>query len=304
MDPRDPDARRRAALSPLFGPDDKRPPSSTVLVTVAARSHQGSVRLHNEDHYLVLRMSREQETLATSLSGNDVPPPFRESAYAMLVADGLGPGGSGSVASRVALSTIAHLALNSGEWNVRVDRDTAAHILERAEWLYSQADTAVHTRAASSPILKGMTTSLTAAYSAGTDLFVAHVGHSRAYLFRDGQLLRLTRDHTVAQHATERSGPVAVGGGAQDVRHILTAAIGTPAGDPSIEVDQYRLLNGDCVMVCTNGLSDVLDEAQIAELLAQRRAPDEQCRMLIEMANRAGAGDNVTVVLAEYQIGN
>ena len=113
---------------------------------------------------------------------------FEECGYAMLVADGLGEGGAGSVASRVALSTIAHLALHYGQWNVRVDAATAAEIVERAEWFYSQADAAVHTRAASSPVLKGMTTALTAAYTAGDDLFIAHVGHSRAYLFRDGRV--------------------------------------------------------------------------------------------------------------------
>ena len=125
------------------------------------------MRQRNEDHYLVVRLGRYQETLATSLSGSDVPPRFEESGYAMLVADGLGEGGAGSVASRVALSTIAHLALHYGKWNLRVDPATATQIFERAEWFYSQADAAVHTRASSSPALKGMTTALTAAYSAG-----------------------------------------------------------------------------------------------------------------------------------------
>ena len=96
-----------------------------MRVTIGARSHQGALRQRNEDHYLVVRVGRDQETLATSLSGSDVPPQFEEYGYAMLVADGLGEGGAGSVASRVALSTFAHLALHYGKWNVRVDPITA-----------------------------------------------------------------------------------------------------------------------------------------------------------------------------------
>ena len=61
-------------------------------------------------------------------------------------------------------------------------------------------------------------------------------------------------------------------------------------------------MNGDCVLLCTNGLTDMVDDARIAEVLALRREPDEQCATLIEMANRAGGADNITVVLAEYHI--
>ena len=302
MSTRDPEADRRAAVSPLFKVEEVRPPSSTVRVTIGARSHHGVVRESNEDHYLVLRLGRDQETLATSLSGNDVPPPFKENAYTMLVADGLGAGGSGSVASRVALSTLAHLALDVGEWNVRITQDIASRIFDRAEWFYAQADAAVHTRAASNPLLKGMTTALTAAYSAGTDLFIAHVGHSRAYLFRGGELSMLTRDHTVEEHLAHSTRPTAVERRAQDLRHILTDAVGAPGGHPLVEVERFALMDGDCVVLCTNGLTDMLDDATIAGVLAHRRAPDDQCTMLIDLANRAGGGDNITVVIAEYHI--
>lgn len=298
------DARlnRRAELSPLLGAEDVRPLSASVRVTFGARSHPGKVRQGNEDHYIVLRLGRQQETLATSLTGSDVPERFEESGYAMLVADGLGEGGAGSVASRVALSTIAHLAIHHGKWNLRVDPATASQIFERAEWFYSQADAAVHTRAASSPVLKGMTTALTAIISAGDDLFVSHVGHSRAYLFRDGELTLLTRDHTIERHLADHHRPASVERRAQDLRHILTDAIGASGARPLIEVERFKLRNGDCVLLCTNGLTDMVDDARIAEVLALRRDPGEQCALLIDMANRAGGGDNITVILAEYQI--
>lgn len=300
-EPGDRDTARRATLSPILGRDDL-PASSSVRVTIGARSHQGTLRQRNEDHYLVVRVGREQETLATSLSSSDVPPRFEESGYAMIVADGLGEGGAGSVASRVALSTFAHLALHYGKWNVRVDPITAEQIMERAEWYYSQIDAAVHTRASSDPGLKGMTAALTAAYSAGDDLFIAHVGHSRAYLYRDGHLAQLTRDHTIARHLADTKRPAAVERRAQDLKHILTDAVGAPGAHPLVEVERFQLMNGDCVMLCTNGLTDMIDDARIAEVLALRRDPGEQCATLVDMANHAGGGDNVTVLLAEYRI--
>ncbi len=246
IDPADADAARRAALSPLLGADDVPPSSASVRVTIGARSHQGAARRRNEDHFLVIRLGREQETLATSLSGRDVPAQFQESGYVMLVADGLGEGGAGAVASRVALSTMAHLMVHHGKWNLRVDPITADQFFERAEWFYAQADTAVHTHASSDPALKGMSTALTAACSAGDDLFVAHVGHSRAYLFRDGELQRLTRDHTIEQHFTDSKRPAAVERRAQDLRHVLTDAIGaagahSAGGGRALSVEGWRL---------------------------------------------------------------
>ena len=298
----DNEASRRTVISPVLGDDGYRSLPSEVRVELGARSHQGMVRATNEDHFLIVKLGRHQETLATSLSDQDLPRRFEEHGYAMLVADGLGSGGAGSVASRVALSTIAHLALHFGQWNVRIDGSTAADIVERAEWFYSKADAAVRAQARSDPLLKGMTTALTAAYSAGDDLFVAHVGHSRAYLFRDGELRLLTRDQTLEQSEPGAPHPRPVVRRAQDLCHILTDAIGAPGAQPAVEVERFQLMNGDAVLLCTNGLSDMVDDETIAEVLASRRRPAEQCDLLIDLANRAGGRDNITVLIAAYHI--
>ena len=105
-------AARRAALSPLLASTEFRPLSASVRVEIGAHSGRSSSPRLNDDHYLVLHLGRHQQTLATSLSSADLPPQFDEQAYAMLVADGLGEHGSGAVASRLALSTIAHMALH------------------------------------------------------------------------------------------------------------------------------------------------------------------------------------------------
>ena len=295
------DTFRRAALAPLIAAEEFRPPSTAVTVEVGALSRQGRARAVNDDHYLVIRLGRHQETLATSLSAAEVPPRFEEYGYALFVADGLGPGGTGSVASRVALSTIANLTLHSGRWNLRIDPGTVWEILERAEYLYATADAAVTDRRIATPALAGMSTGLTGIYSAGHDLFVAHVGHSRAYLFRDGALVRLTRDHTIAAGAPAKRQPAAADAPAAEPCHILTDGVGACPYPPSIEVEHFRLLNGDCVMLCTNGLTDAVADGQIADLLASRRRPADQCAALVDLASAAD-GDNITVAIAQYQV--
>jgi PPM family protein phosphatase len=293
---------RRAVFSPILSVDDFRPLSSTVRVAVGATSHCGISRKTNEDHYLVIRLSRQQETLATSLNTADLPPQFDEHGYAMLVADGLGEGGAGSVASRVALSALAQVALHFGKWSLRVDAATASDIFERAERFYAAADAAVLAEGERNPLLKEMATALTVAYSAGDDLFVAHVGHTRAYLFRDGALTQLTRDHTIERHMADTHRPVSIERRAQDLSHILTDAVGARGGHPMVEVERFRLQNGDQVLLCTNGLTDMLSEDQIAEVLALRRAPRDQCAALTDLANQHGGKDNITIVIAQYQI--
>ena len=156
--------------------------------------------------------------------------------------------------------------------------------------------------AAPAPALAGISTSLTAAYSAGDRLFVAHVGHSRAYLFREGALTLLTRDHTMARHIAAAKIPVAVERSAQDLQHILTDAIGAGHNAPAVDVEQFRLKNGDLVLLCTNGLTDAVDEARIADVLALPRRPAEQCAILTELALERRTEDNVTVVLGQYRI--
>jgi protein phosphatase len=296
------EARRRAVFSQPLTTREFRPLSSSVKVAIAARSHRGAAQRFNDDHYLVVRVGRTQETLATSLSDADVPSRFEENGYAMLVADGLGEAGSGSVASRVALSTIAHCALDQGKWNVRIGAETAAEIRDRAQEYYDRADAEVFAKSLTGPLLSGIATSLTAAYSAGDNLFVVHVGHSRAYLFRRGLLTLLTRDHTLERHLAKSKGPVAVEQRAQDLGHSLTDAIGADGAPPLVDVEQFRLLNGDAVLLCTNGLTDVIGEAQIANVLALPRQPGEQCDILTDLAKQRGGEDNVTVVLAQYQV--
>jgi protein phosphatase len=293
---------RRRALSPVLTAEDFQPLSSRVTVEFGSATHTGKTRTVNEDNYLIMKISRGQETIASSLSDAETPPPFEEHGFAMLVADGLGGRGPGGVASRIALNTLVHVAVHYGRWNLRVDPRTAAEVTERLEWVYGRVNEAVQRKSRATPELTNMATTLTAAVSAGDDLFVAHVGHSRAYLFRDGDLRQLTRDQTVENRLAQSSRPTSFAYATDDLRHILTDTVGGGAGTPSVQLGQYRMRDGDCVMLCTDGLSSVVPHERIADVLAQRRRLRETCKALVDLALDAGGPDNVTVLLAQYSI--
>jgi PPM family protein phosphatase len=273
-----------------------------VQVEFGTHSRSGPDRAINEDHFLIVHLARHQHVLATSLSDADTPPPFEEHGYAMVVADGAGNEGSGGFASRIALSALAHLAIHYGQWNLRVDGRTAEEIIDRAQWFYERASEAVQRHSRRSPHLEGMCSTLTAAFSAGDELFYAHVGHSRAYLFREGELIQLTPDPTLDQRLRASKGPVPVVVPRGELGHIISDAIGARGGPPAVEVERLGLLDNDVVLLCTDGVTTVLEDDMIADVLTQPRRLDDQCRALVDLALTRGSEDDATAVIARYQI--
>jgi protein phosphatase len=280
------DAWRGVVSSPLdiVG---MQPLSSVVGLEVGAVSSCGAAQPCNTDHYLVIRLGRVQETMLTSLAAADLPPRFEESSFALLVADGLGGASGGARASRLALGTLAHLAIEYGEWNVRVRSDTRAEIVRQGEFLYRQVNEAVRHARESDLRLAQMATSLTAVYITGAELFFAHVGHSKAFLFRNGTLTQLTRDD---------------GGAAHDQPPAVTETIGGSPFGPDVSIEHTYLVTGDRVLLCTNGLTDVVSGNAIADILSTRRCPADECAQLVDCAVAAGAPDNVTALVADYGI--
>jgi len=130
---------------------------------------------------------------------------------------------------------------------------------------------------------------------------VAHVGHSRRYLFRNGILVQLTRDDTLEEHRATSQHPIRLDRTVEDVRHVVTHAAG--AGDGGrVVVEHFRLADDDTLLLCTNGLTDVVEDEAIADTLASRRTPGEQCDQLVDIALVKGTTDNVTVVIGNYHI--
>ena len=150
--------------------------------------------------------------------------------------------------------------------------------------------------------LTGMGTTLTAARSLGRDLVITHVGDSRAYLLRGGNLLRLTRDHTFAQLLVDAGqlAPDDVAGSPH--RHVLTNALGGSSADVQVDTDRLQLDDGDRVLLCSDGLTDLVDDESIASILLDTTRSSDACERLVQRALDAGGRDNVTVIVAAYQI--
>jgi PPM family protein phosphatase len=207
------------------------------------------------------------------------------------VADGLGGHRGGEVASAMAVAPLAAL-----DGRAFPDAGEAADALAGA---VREANRAIVERGRADPALWGMGTTVTAAaVAADRVLQLAHVGDSRAYLLRpDGPLRQLTTDHTVVEEAVRRGLLTRQQAAIHPQRGVVTRAVGL---DPDLEVDTPEPLElepGDQVLLCSDGLTEVVDDDQIAAALAGQADGDDACRALIAAANRAGGPDNITVVL-------
>ncbi|MDI3316422.1 MAG: Stp1/IreP family PP2C-type Ser/Thr phosphatase [Bacillota bacterium] len=239
---------------------------------VDAASDVGKVRPRNEDAW-VWRRIRTLELLA--------------------VADGLGGHRAGDVASRLALDELAKGLDVDGAETGEASRESLLRAVRRA-------NQAVWEAARARAEWQGMGTTLTAALVDGDRLTLAHVGDSRAYLWRAGSLRQLTSDHSLVQALVARGALSEEEAEHVPERHILTRAVGT---SPEVEVDvlEIRLEPGDRLVLATDGLSAALNKEQVAALLAE--GGDRPAHRLVEAANRGGAPDNVTVLVADLPAG-
>ncbi len=278
----------------------RRPFSTGLRVDVAALSHTGKVRTNNEDHYFVARVGRSMHTVLTNLPEGDVPARFDTAGYTMVVADGMGGAAAGEIASRMAISTLVNMILDVPDWIMKLDDATAPRIMERVANYYRRVDRALAEHAQSDPALSGMGTTMTVAYSVDKDLFIAHVGDSRLYLFRDRSLKQVTRDHTQAQVMIDAGLLTRDEVATTRLKHVLTNALGAGEQPGDVEMQRLQLQPGDRIVLCTDGLTDMLDDASIAKLLGELQPPASTCRSLIDTALDNGGRDNVTVIVADY----
>ena len=164
-----------------------------------------------------------------------------------------------------------------------------------------QANARVLAEAAERPELRGMGTTLTLAYSLNDVLFVAHVGDSRCYLCRHGILYRLTRDHTLVEEMVRRGALTAEEAAQHRWRHVITNAVGGDSAELKVEVHKLHLEGGDRVLLCSDGLTEMLPDEEINQVLQTEAEPEQACRRLVARANEAGGRDNITVVVAHFR---
>jgi protein phosphatase len=200
------------------------------------------------------------------------------------VADGMGGAQAGEVAAKLAIDAFEQGLPDTGP----VEERLADRVREANRRIYELAR-AEHGHA-------GMGTTLTVAYLDDTHLAIAHVGDSRAYLYRDGELSRLTHDHSLVDELVRRGKLTEEQAAEHPQRSIITRALGP---EPSVEVDtlSYPVRGGDLLLLCSDGLTSMVSEDRVAEVLASSQTLEEASDRLIAEANEAGGRDNITVVL-------
>ena len=275
-------------------------PTQAVHVDSFGMSDRGRVRADNQDHFYLGQIGRYSQTLATSLPIGELPDRLEEAGRVAVVADGMGGHAGGEVASRTAIIVFFHLLFDTPDWLLKVDDQSAAKFVDRVTDRYRSLDSILDERARVDPNLRGMGTTMTLTYSLGFDLFLAHAGDSRAYLCRDGSLRQLTRDHTRVQELVDAGMMTREEAATHRLRNVLTNVLG--GGVPLTDVDVHRvqLAALDTVLLCSDGLYDVVKDEEIASLLAAAASAEAACRALIDCALERGAPDNVTVVVSRY----
>ena len=276
------------------------PDSWTPLdIDIAALSHQGHVRDNNEDRYLVVRFGRSLENLSTNLDEHLLETSYSLNGYGMLVADGMGGMAAGEVASGMALTKLVELVIETSDWTMSLkhDRDVQT-VLQRMTDRFLQVDEALREKAKSDASLRGMGTTLTVAGALGSDLIVGHVGDSRAYLLRGSKLRQLTTDHTLAQALIDAGVAKRDDPATRSMRHVLTAAIGALDEHAEPQVQRFRLYDGDKLLLCTDGLTEMVDDKTITNVLVESSSAHIACQSLVDLALAGGGVDNITVIVA------
>jgi len=268
-------------------------------VDLAGQTDVGCVRDHNEDTFLMADLGRWLDVLDSSLpvphAQRRIPGP---KGTLMMVADGMGGHGGGEVASAVAVDMIAQFALYAMPWVTQPDEGEETALLEKLGEAMNACQSRLETVAARKHIDQMQPgTTLTVAYALWPKLYVAHAGDSRLYLFRDQRLTQITTDHTVGQ-ALRESG--AIGNEPSRFDHILVNVVGGGGETVQAEAHSVRLLPGDTILLCSDGLTGHVSDIAITHALRLAHSAADACDALIESAKAGGGTDNITVIVASF----
>ncbi|MDD3718305.1 MAG: Stp1/IreP family PP2C-type Ser/Thr phosphatase [Actinomycetota bacterium] len=230
----------------------------------AAMSEKGRVRENNEDS-------------------------FHADGRVFIVADGMGGHRAGEVASAAAIEIFLDFEGRH--------RDTPP--LERLRGGILEANHAIYRMAEDDPRFAGMGTTFTAALIE-EGLYLGHVGDSRAYMCRKGQLRLLTRDHSLVERMVDEGHLSRREARTHPQRNVILRALGI-SREVEADVDAVDVMPGDSLLLCSDGLSGYLEDGDMEAILCTREGPDRRCRRLVEAANERGGSDNITAVVIDLE---
>ena len=221
-----------------------------------------------------------------------------------VLSDGMGGEAHGEIASAMAVETVVKHCLDieanpaakvigpvQPNWNARTKRlSTAIHL----------ANKNIFKSAEENPDQHGMGATLTAVRIDGAKLSIAHVGDSRAYLLRGGSLLQLTRDHSLVAEQVRRGILTSAEAEESDMQSVLLRALGAQA-EIEVDVEEHTLFPRDMLLLCSDGLTRMVTEPEIAGTLQAETDPERAAEKLVALANERGGPDNITVVIVRTE---
>lgn len=256
-------------------------PLDGMRVRFSGDTNVGMKRDHNEDSFFL----PQSERLA-------------------IVADGMGGHASGEVASKLAVDTIVGFFRETQEeqeltWPFKIDRGHR-HDINRMVTAIKLANFKIHNEAERNPACRGMGTTVVSTLFMEDSLVIGHVGDSRLYRLREGMFDQITEDHSLLNDYIKMKHLSPEEIAAFPHKNVIVRALGMkPSVQVDVIVDQPRL--GDVYLLCTDGLSGMLPDPEIATMVADEADLDTLCEKLIAAANRNGGLDNVTVVAARLE---
>lgn len=273
-----------------------------LVARACGRTDRGRRRPTNEDRFLVASpaaaWSRRSEDLAHRM------PLEYDTNQLLVVADGMGGHAGGAHASELAVTAVETALLSTLHWLFALQptgEERDVDVLGEMCAALQRADLRVCEEAARSPEHADMGTTLTVAYLHASRLFVAHVGDSRCYLLRGKKMYRLTRDHTLVNEMVQHGILDSEDDALAPFRNVITNFVGGSLPGVRVEVHRVQVAPGDAVLLCTDGLTNMLSDAQIAAILTAHPDPRDACDRLVDAANDAGGKDNVTAVVARCE---
>lgn len=212
----------------------------------------------------------------------------------MILCDGVGGQQFGEVAASMCATYLAN------QWQ-KTSLMTADQIQEWFDRHITVINSEIYEKGQIFSDLKGMSTTLVCASVFENQLVVAHVGDSRAYVYRHPEIRLITRDHSLVNYLLERGEITLEDAKKHPMKNVITRAIGT---DPYVTIDftQVSLMPSDSILLCSDGLSDMLDEEEMEMILSQNAILFDQGNRLVKQANENGGRDNISLILARYDV--
>ena len=276
------------------GAVDRKPADDEI--DVFGLTHSGRVRSENQDHFLICALRKQMVVHQTSLpeTGNLMAGPERL-AFLAMVADGVGGGTRGEVASRLVLEAVTQYVSGTMRSYYAAGSADDQEFFEALQEGAVQCHSELRRRGEEDPEFQGMATTLTLYLGVWPRAYLLQVGDSRCYLFRDGELRQITRDQTMAQELIDLGVLTRNDAAATRYARTLSSSLGGHQSDPV--VTRFDMTWGTVVLLCSDGLTAHVSDDRIRERLRTMTSARQVCESLLEEALEDGGTDNISIIV-------